>query len=160
MSKKIDLTGQRFGRLVVVEEGEPRRYKNSVHARWNCKCDCGGESLVDSQALRKGLTKSCGCLHTERNERVAANWVKEFAKDGTRLDLIKPTLRKSKNNTSGTTGVSWDKTYQKWNAYIMLKRKRKNLGYFHNKQDAINARKEAEDKYFKPILDKYAHESK
>ena len=155
MGVKTDLNGKRFGRLVVVAPSESVRYKSSVHARWLCKCDCGNEKVISAQVLVNGNTKSCGCLNIENCKKMSDKSNAEFAKEGTRLDLISPTNKKSKNNTSGVTGVSWDKTFQKWNAYIMLKRKRKNLGYFKDKQDAINARKEAEEKYFKPILEKY-----
>jgi hypothetical protein len=52
------------------------------------------------------------------------------------------------NNTSKVTGVHWNKTYYKWQAYINLNSKKKNLGYYDNKEDAIKARIEAEVKYF------------
>jgi len=52
------------------------------------------------------------------------------------------------NNTSGVTGVSWHKGARKWQAGIMLDYKNKHLGLFERKQDAIDARKEAERKYF------------
>ena len=53
-----------------------------------------------------------------------------------------------KNNTSGHTGVCWDKGANKWEARIGNKGKTVNLGYFTNKEDAIKARQEAEIKYF------------
>ncbi|WP_144509849.1 AP2 domain-containing protein [Bacillus sp. FJAT-22090] len=51
------------------------------------------------------------------------------------------------NNTSGHRGVTWNKTVGKWMAYIMVNYKHKNLGYYVNKEDAINARKQADEKY-------------
>lgn len=59
MSKIKDLTGQRFGRLVVKELTEERARDGSV--KWNCDCDCGKTTVVSSNALRFS-TKSCGCL--------------------------------------------------------------------------------------------------
>ena len=53
-----------------------------------------------------------------------------------------------KNNTSGKTGVSWDKARMKWEAYIWFDRQKIHLGRFANKEDAIIAGKEAEKKYF------------
>lgn len=53
-----------------------------------------------------------------------------------------------KNNTSGFTGVIWVKQIQKWQAAIMLNRKTIYLGVFNNKEDAIKARLQAENKYF------------
>lgn len=52
------------------------------------------------------------------------------------------------NNTSGIKGVSWHKRIEKWRAYIQVDKKNIHLGYFINLQDAINARKTAEIKYF------------
>ena len=53
----------------------------------------------------------------------------------------------SKNNTSGVTGVHWHKVKKKWEATI-TEGKKKYLGIFTNKEDAIKARKEAEIKYY------------
>ena len=63
MSHLIDLTGQRFGRLVVVEKAKSK--KGSTNAFWLCKCDCGKEIITRSTTLRKGQSKSCGCLRSE-----------------------------------------------------------------------------------------------
>ena len=52
------------------------------------------------------------------------------------------------NNSSGITGVSWDKNRQKWVAVIMKNYKMINLGRFDNFNDAVKARKEAEEEYF------------
>lgn len=60
----IDLTGQRFGRLLVVSYSENNPFAGS--AAWICKCDCGTELLVRSAMLRRCLTKSCGCLRRNR----------------------------------------------------------------------------------------------
>lgn len=58
----IDLTGQRFGRLVVVE----RNGTKNTFAMWLCKCDCGSEKTVQSAMLKRGQTQSCGCLSFEQ----------------------------------------------------------------------------------------------
>lgn len=63
MSRVIDLTGQRFGRLTVIERVQPRQ--GSTNARWKCICDCGNEALVRGTTLRRGESKSCGCLRSE-----------------------------------------------------------------------------------------------
>lgn len=66
MPKLIDLTGQRFGRLVVVE-----RVENSAdgRARWLCRCDCGQSKTVLGEHLKKGRTKSCGCAKSESSSK-------------------------------------------------------------------------------------------
>lgn len=65
MPALIDITGQRFGRLVVLREA--RRRDN--RARWECRCDCGRITETQGRYLRKGLTKSCGCLKTDGHLR-------------------------------------------------------------------------------------------
>jgi len=59
--KLIDMTGQRFGRLFVVE----RDLSVRKNAMWKCICDCGNETVVSGINLRSGNTKSCGCLKLE-----------------------------------------------------------------------------------------------
>lgn len=62
--KPIDLAGQKFGSLVAIEIVEHGGYHRPV--KWLCKCDCGKEKVVDSQLLRRGIIKDCGCHVTER----------------------------------------------------------------------------------------------
>lgn len=59
--RRIDLTGQRFGRLTV------QNYSHSIRglAIWNCECDCGSSTTTRGSELRKGTTLSCGCLRKE-----------------------------------------------------------------------------------------------
>ena len=64
MSRHIDLTGMRFGRLVALKK--VGNHKTTKAAMWRCKCDCGKEKIINSQCLRKGKTLSCGCLYAER----------------------------------------------------------------------------------------------
>lgn len=56
-----DLSGQRFGRLVVIR----RDGSDAAGARWLCRCDCGRDISVRSGHLRNGNSKSCGCLKRE-----------------------------------------------------------------------------------------------
>lgn len=62
--KKIDITGKKFGRLLVIKENGHTDYGNIL---WLCKCDCGNEISTVAQNLKKinGGTKSCGCLNKE-----------------------------------------------------------------------------------------------
>jgi len=59
-NKIIDLTGQRFNQLIVIKLFG-QNYMGMTE--WLCKCDCGNETIVLSNNLRRGNTKSCGCLH-------------------------------------------------------------------------------------------------
>jgi len=60
--KKIDLTGQKYGRLTVIKEVE----RNGYTRRWLCRCECGNETIVTQPNLRNGHTTSCGCVQRER----------------------------------------------------------------------------------------------
>lgn len=61
LSKRIDLTGKKFGRLTVISFS----HMNGKHSYWNCQCDCGNECKVRIDCLKTGLVKSCGCLQYE-----------------------------------------------------------------------------------------------
>lgn len=61
--RTIDITGQRFGRLLVVSFS----YMKNRHAFWNCLCDCGNECQIRGGRLRNGDTKSCGCFQIEQS---------------------------------------------------------------------------------------------
>lgn len=60
---RLDLEGQRFGRLLVLRRN-PRKSKNSS---WDCQCDCGRLVRVERPNLTAGTTQSCGCLRRELN---------------------------------------------------------------------------------------------
>lgn len=63
---RLDLTGQRFGRLVVVREDDPvTETSGKKSRRWLVRCDCGEEKRVRQNSLTNGNTKSCGCLKSE-----------------------------------------------------------------------------------------------
>ena len=66
MSKFKDLTGQRFGKLMVVSRADDYIKPNGNKIiQWRCVCDCGNEVVVRGEYLRSGQTKSCGCLTSE-----------------------------------------------------------------------------------------------
>ena len=60
-----DLTGKRYGNLVVTGRAPSR----GGHTYWNCRCDCGNECQAESFHLKSGHTKSCGCLRKKRAQR-------------------------------------------------------------------------------------------
>lgn len=61
MPKRIDLTGKKFGRLIVLE------YAGNM--KWLCKCDCGTIKEISGEGLRKKNVQSCGCLCKERHPK-------------------------------------------------------------------------------------------
>jgi len=154
--KKIDLTGHRFGRLTAKNY-----FEKNGSTFVNCECDCGNKNVVRIDKLKSGYTKSCGCFRTDTAKQFSSFLIEErkkVSKEGT--NLLRLNSKIPSNNTSGTKGVFWTKKTNKWGAEIGFKGKKIRLGYFKNKQDAINARKEAEEKYFQPILEKYGKEDK
>lgn len=63
MSALKDLTGQRFGRLTVIERAGS---DNQKRATWKCQCDCGNVIIVFSCNLLQGRSQSCGCLKIDK----------------------------------------------------------------------------------------------
>ena len=66
MANLVDLTGQRFGRLLAIERRGSDAWRSAM---WLCKCDCDKECLVSSHNLRTGHTQSCGCLQSEMTSK-------------------------------------------------------------------------------------------
>jgi hypothetical protein len=82
MTKKINIAGQRFGKLVVIKPAKNR----GDFTRWECQCDCGTKIVTYTNGLRSGHTKSCGCLqkqitkerstvHGHHNTQTYFSWV-------------------------------------------------------------------------------------
>lgn len=64
MSKLIDLTNNKYGRLTVIQKDTERKTQNGSY--WICQCDCGKIKSVKSSSLRRGEILSCGCLRNEK----------------------------------------------------------------------------------------------
>lgn len=65
---RVDLTGQRFGKLVAlypIYSGD-----KNIHTKWHCKCDCGNECDIDMGNLRSGKSQSCGCTQSKQEEEI------------------------------------------------------------------------------------------
>lgn len=146
--KKIDLTGHRYGQLTVLAPAE------NVGGRtaWLCRCDCGNEVVIKGSRLRNGHTKSCGCIRGPDGVRTALGLTYV---DGTCVEMLAARTVRS-NNTSGVPGVDWLAKKQRWRASICFKGKRRYLGSYKKFEDAVNARKQAEENLFDTFLDVYA----
>ena len=73
-----NLIGQKFGKLTVLCKNDKDRFGNIL---WDCTCDCGNEKIINGDSLRRGLTRSCGCL---RKEKPRQNLI------GQKFDRLKP----------------------------------------------------------------------
>lgn len=68
MKTKIDLVGQTFGKLTVIEKGPKDKHGNVM---WVCLCECGNQIMTRGISLKSGHTKSCGCyIKDVQRERI------------------------------------------------------------------------------------------
>ena len=216
MGRLIDLTNKTFGRLVAI-----KRWGSDKHNKptWLCRCECGKETIVSGQNLRRGNTKSCGCLSLEINKKqlvkhglykskeykiwtsmlqrctnpnasgyefygargisVDPKWLdfQNFYADMGKRPSSKHSIERIDNsanyepcnckwetankqainkrtrqdNKTGHKGIDWYGSRQKWRTRITFNKKTLVLGYFDRIEDAIEARKKAEQKYHKKL---------
>ena len=150
--QKLDLTGQRFGKLTVLRPAENIGRRTA----WRCRCDCGQEITAMTLDLRRGRRTSCGCDRPVVDPspggfgRASLTYV-----DGTCLEIIRAHTVRS-NNTSGEPGVEWRRNQKTWRASICFKGQRRYLGSYSKFEDAVNARKRAEAELFEPFLREFA----
>ena len=136
-SKILDITGRRFGRLTALFPTEKRDQNGSVY--WHCLCDCGNTSDISEAKLVHGNYKSCGCLKTENQKKIAGQL---HIIDGTCVEILE-NRKHRKDNTSGFRGVYQMKN-DRYRVDIGFKGKRFYLGTFQNFDDAVQARLNAE----------------
>lgn len=66
--RRQDLTGERFGKLKVVDYAGYEKNDRQNVSMWNCQCDCGNTCVVSGNLLRAGRKKSCGCLRVTKEK--------------------------------------------------------------------------------------------
>lgn len=66
----IDLTGQRFGKLTVLNRIEDMT-NSDRRVFWNCQCDCGNNYIANGHQLKNGNLQSCGCLKSVGEQKIA-----------------------------------------------------------------------------------------
>ncbi len=120
MARYTDLTGQRFGRLVVIRYLYTEQHRRT--AVWLCKCSCGKETRVRTDSLTGGKTQSCGCLQSENAFNIGKDNIKHGLihhrlyriYNGMKARCLKPTSQAYKNY--GGRGISiceeWEKSFQ------------------------------------------------
>lgn len=132
-----NIEGQKFNLLTALYPTKQRDSKGSVI--WHCCCDCGNELDVPYNSLVYCNMKSCGCRKKEHDEKLGT-FLTHIA--GTSLDMLK-SEKIPTNNTSGVKGVYFIKG--KWVAKIVFQKKQYYLGAFTDFNEAVQARKDAED---------------
>ncbi|MCI9146838.1 MAG: hypothetical protein HFG73_01025 [Hungatella sp.] len=147
-TKKLNLAGQIFGKLTVLEPAGNIGTKTA----WLCRCQCGKELVVKTCYLRNGHVVSCGCAQSESRRCGLASLTYV---DGTCVEMLRArTIRR--NNTSGVPGVDWRPSKGTWRASICFKGKRYYLGSFRRFEDAVEARKHAEQEMHDGFLSEFA----
>lgn len=139
-----DITGQVFGRLTALFSTEERSKSGSV--MWHCRCQCGKELDLDYNRLLYSAVKSCGCQKREHDQKLQS-YLNHI--DGTSLEMLGST-KVPTNSTTGHKGVYH--IQGKYIARIVFQQKAYYLGTYANIQDAITARKDAEEAVFEPAL--------
>lgn len=148
------LIGKTFGELTVI-----KRVNDEGNSRYLCRCSCGKEIVLVGAAILAGQQKTCGHVHERGYEKFSE--IKDLGTkdleskrvEGTSLYAI--TTKKPINNSSGYKGVSYVPKRKKYRAYLGLGGKQINLGMYDTAEEAYKARLVGEEKYYKPILEKY-----
>lgn len=140
-----DITGHRYGRLTAICPTEKRNYAGSLI--WKCKCDCGRETEATVNDLKKGNTRSCGCLKKEYQKLVHDRL---HLIDGTCVEWLGERKDRS-DNTSGFRGIFKRKS-GKYSASIGFKKKIYYIGTFEEFDEAVEARLQAEHIIYEGFL--------
>jgi hypothetical protein len=126
----IDLVGERYGRLTVVEFDRLQKHKTY----WKCVCDCGLTVIATGNNLRSGNTKSCGCLHRERLAESGKQNAKHGESNRTRLYTIWCSMRRRCSTDPNAYAYKWYgkkgvKVCEEWNDYLVFKEWAMSHGY-------------------------------
>ncbi len=145
-----DILGKQFGSLTVIAYDGKRAGSHF----WRCRCACGKETVIRQNNLLLGHTQSCGCLQ----KTVYIDNLKLI--DGTSVTLLEAARRQRliSTNTSGCTGVYRNRKSGKWVAQITFKGKTYYLGSFAKIEDAVKARRLAEEQMYDGLLEWYYKE--
>lgn len=139
-----DLTGRTFGRLTVLGPAG----SSSGKPAWLCRCGCGKEIIVRGDHLRSGHTTSCGCAKGNGGRPMPSpTYI-----DGTCAEMLGP-KRVRRDSSTGVTDVEWIPNRGRFRAVINLQGRRTYLGSFRTLEEAVTARRDAEDRLYRPILE-------
>lgn len=155
-NEHFEFIGKKINQLTILDvKSIKTNLAPTKTAHYLCKCDCENEKWIPCSAIKSLRVKSCGCafenVKTEHIKIIAKNNLENMIIDNVNINAINRDTTFS-NNTSGVTGVRWDKSRERWLSEIKFKKKRYFLGRYKNKEDAIKARKDAEEKLHKRFL--------
>ena len=154
-NKSPDLSGQVFGRLTVIGRSDKRNSRGTrTTPMWECRCECGNITYKAKDTLTNldlSMCSECAEKYAAEKARAGAGFV-----GGTQISKIQ-NMKVPITNTSGCRGVYYDKKTNKYRARLKFKGKIMNFGSFSNFEDAVAARKAAEQEYFGAFLEEFAH---
>lgn len=152
--------GCKFGDLEVIEylgvipSSKNAKFSSSM---MKCKClKCGSLTEIPLNRLKQGGAKQCKKCN-EKNLQAGNDISKDMCVEGTALFAIDGRRKTNKNSTTGIKGVSYAKN-GKYRAYINFKRKQYHLGVYDTKEEAEQARLNAEKEIYGNFLEWYAKE--
>lgn len=118
MPKRLDLSGEKYGRLTVTEYSHQNNHGKSI---WKCLCECGTEVSVVGAGLKRGHTTSCGCTKTDN--MVAYNTT--HGMKGTRTYNVWNNMKSRCNDSSrwdaeyySTKGITYDTRWEKFEEFF------------------------------------------
>ena len=153
LATKENLIGRRFGKLEVIGRSDKRGSRGArTVPLWECRCECGAICYKATDTLTNpdlSMCNECVGKYAGEKMREKAGFV-----DGTQISKITSTSTKlNATNTSGCRGVYFDKNTGKWRARLKFKGKLMNFGSYINFEDAVKARKAAEQEYYGEFLE-------
>lgn len=114
-----NLSGQRFGRWVVIERAPDRITQKGYHnIMWKCICDCGTEKEVRGKILTNGKSKSCGCLQKELLSELYTIW-----------NSMRQRCNNPNHHAFGNYGGRGIKICSEWNDYSVFREWALSNGY-------------------------------
>ena len=148
---KENLIGRHFGKLEVIGRSDKRGSRGArTVPLWECRCECGAICYKATDTLTNpdlSMCNECVGKYATEKARAKAGFV-----DGTQISKITSTKLIS-TNTSGCRGVYFDKRTGKYRARLKFKGKIMSFGSYKNFEDAVKARKDAEQRIYGEFLE-------
>lgn len=148
--KSPDLTGRVFGRLTVLGRSEKRSTRGErTTPMWECRCECGAITYKATDTLTNpnvSMCHACAAKSGAQTARQSAGFV-----GGTQLSKI-CSMSPTAANTSGCRGVYYDPKTNRYRARLKFQGKIMSFGSYEKFEDAVKARKLAEEEIFERFL--------
>lgn len=152
--KSPDLTGKVFGQLTVLGRSDKRGARGArTTPLWECRCSCGEITYKGTDTLTnpdRSMCRRCAELYAAASARAGAGYV-----EGTQLSKLRVDDAPI-DSITGVRGVTYDAKKNLYRARIKFRRKTYSLGCYTNLEDAVKARRRAEEDIFGKFLESVA----